>query len=119
MPTVEKKPHTICYRGTCITHDFVYCYIVSARFEVKCVVLLKNMRCYTVHQRKLSSLSIAELNWRVGDRHHSKTGLLPSLADQKHDEGWLVWAAWTPYKSNIDAERWFSSICRHLNKFSG
>ena len=119
IPTVEKKPQKIDYQGTRITHDFVYCYIVSVRVRVKCVVLVKNMRCYTVYQRKLSCLSMAKLNWRVGDRSCSKTGLLPSVADQKRDEDWLVWAAWTSCKINIDTERWFSFIHQYLNKFSG
>ena len=78
----------------------------------------KNRQCYAVYQRKLSSLVTDELNCRVEDHHCSKTGLLPSLVGQKCDEGWLIRTAWTPCKSDIDMERWFSSICLHANKFS-
>ena len=62
---------------------------------------------------------MAELNWRVEDRRRSKMALLPSLVGQKCGEDWLIQAAWTLGKSDIVAERLFSSIYLRLNKFSG
>ena len=54
----------------------------------------------------------------VEGRRRSKTGQLLELIDKKHGEDWLIPAAWTPYRSGIDADRWYSSIHLHSNKFS-
>ena len=62
---------------------------------------------------------MAELKWRVEDRRHSKTAQPPLLAGQKYGKGLLIPVAWTPYKSNIDADRWYSFTYLHPNKFSG
>ena len=38
------------------------------------------------------------------DRHRSNMKLILALVAQKYDKDWLIWVAWSPYRSNINAE---------------